>query len=94
VTGRAPSFCVAVPSWWVGTGGTRIARFPGPGEPRDIYEKLDDCAAIFRLVRSTPGVSLHIPWDKPDDPAKLRRYASDRGLHLDAMNSNTFQDQA
>jgi L-rhamnose isomerase/sugar isomerase len=84
---------VAVPSWGVGTGGTRFARFPGEGEPRDIYEKLEDCATIFKLVRSTPAVSLHIPWDKPDDAARLREFAAARGLHFDAMNSNTFQDQ-
>src|SRR5829696_904488 len=59
---RAQAFRVAVPSWGVGTGGTRFARFPGAGEPRDIYEKLEDCATIFELVRSTPAVSLHIPW--------------------------------
>ena len=90
---KAQSFRVAVPSWGVGTGGTRFARFAGPGEPRDIYEKLEDCATIFKLVRSTPGVSLHIPWDKPDDAADLREFANARGLHFDAMNSNTFQDQ-
>lgn len=94
LTARAQSFEVAVPSWGVGTGGTRFARFPGPGEPRNIYEKLEDCATIFRLVRSTPAVSLHIPWDKPDDAADLREFARSRGLHFDAMNSNTFQDQA
>src|SRR6478672_5510038 len=54
------AFGVALPSWGVGTGGTRFARFPGPGEPRDIYEKLEDCGTIFKLVRSTPAVSLHI----------------------------------
>src|ERR687885_911796 len=90
---RARSFRVAVPSWGVGTGGTRFARFPGEGEPRDIYEKLEDCGTIFKLVRSTPGVSLHIPWDKPDDADQLRAFARTRGLHFDAMNSNTFQDQ-
>jgi L-rhamnose isomerase/sugar isomerase len=90
---RAQAFRVAVPSWGLGTGGTRFARFPGPGEPRDIYEKLEDCGTVLKLVRSTPAVSLHIPWDKPERPAELRRYASDRGLHFDAMNSNTFQDQ-
>ncbi len=93
LTARAGAFQVAVPSWGVGTGGTRFARFPGPGEPRDIFDKLDDCATIFRLVRSTPGVSVHIPWDKTDQPAALRDYARQRGLHIDAMNSNTFQDQ-
>ena len=94
LTARAQAFCVAVPSWGVGTGGTRFARFPGVGEPRDVYEKLEDCAAIFKLVRSTPAVSLHIPWDKPDDAAGLREFAAARGLKFDAMNSNTFQDQA
>ncbi|MGH9837520.1 MAG: L-rhamnose catabolism isomerase [Blastocatellia bacterium] len=94
LTARAATFRVAVPSWGVGTGGTRFARFPGQGEPRGIYEKLEDCAAIFQLVRSTPAVSLHIPWDKPEDAADLRKFAAERGLHFDAMNSNTFQDQA
>jgi L-rhamnose isomerase/sugar isomerase len=93
VTSRAQAFTVAVPSWGVGTGGTRFARFPGPGEPRDVYEKLEDCATIHKLVRSTPAVSLHIPWDKPRDAAELRRFARDSGLYFDAMNSNTFQDQ-
>ena len=90
---RAQAFRVAVPSWGLGTGGTRFARFPGPGEPRDVYEKLEDCATVLKLVRSTPAVSLHIPWDKPDSPAELRRFAEERGLRFDAMNSNTFQDQ-
>src|SRR3954451_18236024 len=90
---KAQGFRVAVPSWGVGTGGTRFARFPGQGEPRDIYEKLEDCATIFKLVCSTPGVSLHIPWDRPDDAGELREFARRRGLHFDAMNSNTFQDQ-
>ena len=31
---KAAKFEVAVPSWGVGTGGTRFARFPGTGEPR------------------------------------------------------------
>src|SRR6266446_5360180 len=90
---KAQGFRVAIPSWGVGTGGTRFARFPGAGEPRDIYEKLEDCATIFSLVRSTPAVSLHIPWDRPDNAAELLRFARARGLHFDAINSNTFQDQ-
>ena len=93
LTLKAAGFQVAVPSWGVGTGGTRFARFAGPGEPRDVYEKLEDCGTIFKLARSTPAVSLHIPWDKPQDPTELRGFARERGLHFDAMNSNTFQDQ-
>ncbi len=91
---KALSFRVAVPSWGVGTGGTRFARFPGSGEPRGIFEKLEDCGTIFKLVRSTPAVSLHIPWDKPDNAGDLLAFAQARGLNFDAMNSNTFQDQA
>jgi len=90
---RAQRLHVAVPSWGVGTGGTRFARFPLPGEPRGIYEKIEDCSTVFKLVRSTPAVSLHIPWDKPDDAAALRRFAREHDLYFDAMNSNTFQDQ-
>src|SRR3989441_3425981 len=93
LTTKAQALCVAVPSWGVGTGGTRFARFPIPGEPRDIYEKLEDCGTIYKLVRSTPAVSLHIPWDMPEDAGELREFARQRGLHFDAMNSNTFQDQ-
>lgn len=90
---RAQSFAVAMPSWGVGTGGTRFARFPGLGEPRNINEKLEDCATIQKLVRSTPTVSLHIPWDKPESASELKSFAASKGLGFDAMNSNTFQDQ-
>lgn len=93
VTETAANLSVALPSWGVGTGGTRFARFPGRGEPRNIFEKLDDCSVIQQLGRITPKVSLHIPWDRPSDPAELKGYAEARGLGFDAMNSNTFQDQ-
>ena len=93
LTQRASQFGVAIPSWGVGTGGTRFARFPGPGEPRDVFDKLDDCGVIQQLTRATPTVSLHIPWDDKD-PNALREKAADLGLGFDAMNSNTFHDQA
>ena len=89
---RAAAFVVAVPSWGVGTGGTRFARFPGAGEPRHIFDKLDDCAIIHQLTGATPRVSLHIPWDKVADLAELKQKAAALGLGFDAMNSNTFQD--
>lgn len=83
---------VAVPSWALGTGGTRFGRFPGGGEPRSIEEKIDDIAALHALTRVNGAVSLHVPWDDPDDPSALRQYAHERGIAFDAMNSNTFQD--
>jgi L-rhamnose isomerase/sugar isomerase len=87
------AFDVAVPSWALGTGGTRFGRFPEPGEPRNVYEKLDDVAAIHALTGATPRVSLHIPWDEPDDVGTLQAHAQAHGLGFDAVNSNTFQDQ-
>jgi len=92
ITGKVAQFFVAVPSWGVGTGGTRFARFPGLGEPRNIFDKLDDCAVIHQLTRATPTVSLHIPWDKVDDPRRLKTHGDALGLGFDAMNSNTFSD--
>jgi L-rhamnose isomerase/sugar isomerase len=91
VTAKVADFFVAVPSWGVGTGGTRFARFPGLGEPRHIFDKLDDCGVIQQLTRATPTVSLHIPWDKAD-PKELKAKADALGLGFDAMNSNTFSD--
>ncbi len=89
---RVRQFEVAVPSWALGAGGTRFGRFPSEGEPQSVYEKVDDAAVIHRLTRSTPRVSLHIPWDEPEDPAALKEHASGLGLGFDAVNSNTFQD--
>jgi L-rhamnose isomerase/sugar isomerase len=91
---RAIAFKVAVPSWGVGAGGTRFARFAIAGEPRNVFEKLEDCEVVLKLTRATPGVSLHIPWDKTGNPGELRAAAQARGLFIDSMNSNTFQDQA
>src|SRR5688500_17011756 len=92
VTKRAMDYAVAVPTWGVGTGGTRFARFPGPGEPRNIFDKIDDCGVIHQLTRTTPTVSPHIPWDKVDDLSALRQKAASHELSFDAVNSNTFQD--
>lgn len=93
MTERAMAFTVAVPSWGVGTGGTRFARFPGPGEPRHIHDKLADCGVINQLTRATPNVSPHFPWDKVSDYNALRQEASQYDLGFDCVNSNTFQDQ-
>jgi L-rhamnose isomerase/sugar isomerase len=93
VTSAVQAFRVAIPSWGVGTGGTRFARFPGVGEPRNIFEKLEDCSVIHALSGATPTVSLHLPWDKTADYSSLREHARMLGLGFDAVNSNTFQNQ-
>ncbi len=93
ITRATMAFGAAIPTWGVGTGGTRFARFPGPGEPRGIEDKIDDCGTIQQLVRATPRISPHFPWDRTSDWAALRESAAARGLAFDAVNSNTFQDQ-
>ena len=93
ITAKVAAFAVAVPTWGVGTGGTRFARFPGPGEPRGIFDKLEDCATIHQLTRLTPTCSPHFPWDKVDDFSELADRAAALGVAFDAVNSNTFQDQ-
>jgi L-rhamnose isomerase/sugar isomerase len=93
VKARVAKFTVAVPSWGAGRGGTRFAKFPIPGEPTNIHEKLEDCAVVNQLGRSTPRVSPHFPWDKVSDYKALRAEAESFGLGFDAVNSNTFQDQ-
>ena len=86
-------FEVAIPSWALGAGGTRFGRFAGPGEPRTVFEKLDDVAVVQRLTGAAPRVSLHLPWDETPDVPALRDHATALGLGFDAVNSNTFQDQ-
>jgi len=93
VTSKVAAFAVAVPTWGVGTGGTRFARFPGPGEPRGVFDKLEDCATIHQLTRATPACSPHFPWDKVSDYGELAERARALGVRFDAVNSNTFQDQ-
>ena len=90
---QVAQFAVAVPSWGVGTGGTRFARFPGQGEPRHVFDKIQDCGVIQQLVRCTPTVSPHFPWDKVSDYRELRQHAEANGVGFDAVNSNTFSDQ-
>ncbi|HYF69287.1 MAG TPA: TIM barrel protein [Ohtaekwangia sp.] len=86
-------FQIAIPSWALGTGGTRFGRFPCGGEPRNLEEKIEDVGLLHALNKSSGAVSLHIPWDIPKDAAAIKSLAADYGIRFDAVNSNTFQDQ-
>lgn len=86
-------FQVAIPSWALGTGGTRFGRFPGGGEPRNLEEKIEDIGLLHALNNSSGAISLHIPWDIPENATHIKALAAQHGLKFDAMNSNTFQDQ-
>ncbi len=86
-------FQVAVPSWALGAGGTRFGRFSIGGEPRNLQEKIEDVGVLHALNRSSGAISLHIPWDIPDDPKAIKQKAEELDIRFDAVNSNTFQDQ-
>jgi L-rhamnose isomerase/sugar isomerase len=90
---RLIDFQIAIPSWALGTGGTRFGRFAGGGEPRNLEEKIEDVGLLHALNRSSGAISLHIPWDIPQDAQAIKTLAAQHGLLFDAVNSNTFQDQ-
>lgn len=86
-------FQVAIPSWALGTGGTRFGRFSGAGEPGNLEEKMEDVGLLHALNQSSGAISLHIPWDIPENYAAIKALAAQLDLKFDAVNSNTFQDQ-
>ncbi|WP_286767709.1 MULTISPECIES: TIM barrel protein [Sphingobacterium] len=90
---KLQKFQIAIPSWALGTGGTRFGRFSGAGEPATLEQKIADVGLLHALNGSSDAISLHIPWDIPNDAEALKQYAASFGIHFDAMNSNTFQDQ-
>ena len=90
---KIQDFQIAIPSWALGTGGTRFGRFPGGGEPRSLEEKIDDVGLIHALNAGSGAISLHIPWDIPGDIDAVKAHATSHNLLFDAVNSNTFQDQ-
>jgi L-rhamnose isomerase / sugar isomerase len=87
------AFQIAIPSWALGTGGTRFGRFSGGGEPRNLQEKMEDIGLLHALNQSSGAISLHIPWDIPDNLSAIKVLAEEYNLRFDAVNSNTFQDQ-
>ena len=86
-------FQIAIPSWALGAGGTRFGRFSIGGEPRNLEEKIEDVGLLHALNQSSGAISLHIPWDIPENHSSIKALAAQHGLRFDAVNSNTFQDQ-
>jgi L-rhamnose isomerase/sugar isomerase len=86
-------FQIAIPSWALGAGGTRFGRFSIGGDPRNLEEKIEDVGLLHSLNQSSNAISLHIPWDIPQNASAVKTLAVQYGLRFDAVNSNTFQDQ-
>jgi len=93
VVGKIAELQIAIPSWALGAGGTRFGRFSYGGEPGTLDQKLEDIGVLHALTRAAGAVSLHIPWDIPEDYSALRQKAMELDIAFDAVNSNTFQDQ-
>jgi L-rhamnose isomerase/sugar isomerase len=84
---------IETPSWAFGNTGTRFKTFAAPGAACNVWEKIEDAAEVHRLTGIAPAVALHIPWDRADDYAGLRRFAEARGVAIGAINPNLFQDE-
>src|SRR5688500_18716506 len=69
-------FQIALPSWALGTGGTRFGRFAGGGEPRSLEEKIEDIGLLQALNKSSGAISLHIPWDIPKNANNIKALAA------------------
>ncbi|MBM1105792.1 sugar isomerase [Aurantibacter crassamenti] len=93
VVKQLSDFQVAIPSWALGAGGTRFGRFSFYGEPASLEQKIEDVGILHALTKTAGAISLHIPWDIPEDYNAIKELASANDLIFDAVNSNTFQDQ-
>ncbi|MGM5470152.1 sugar isomerase [Flavobacteriaceae bacterium LMO-SS05] len=90
---KLSDFQVAIPSWALGAGGTRFGRFSFYGEPSTLEQKIEDIGVLHALTQTAGAVSLHIPWDVPNDYKAIKELAHSLDIKFDAVNSNTFQDQ-
>ena len=93
IVSKLAEFQVAIPSWALGAGGTRFGRFSFYGEPSNLEQKIEDVGLIHSLTQTAGAVSLHIPWDVPEDYRAIGELANSLDIKFDAVNSNTFQDQ-
>lgn len=93
ILNKLAEFQVAIPSWALGAGGTRFGRFSFYGEPSTLEQKIEDVGLIHSLTQTAGAVSLHIPWDVPEDYNAISELANSLDIKFDAVNSNTFQDQ-
>ena len=86
---------IELPSWAVGNSGTRYGVFREDGAARHIWDKIDDCAEIQRVVGVCPVMASHVLWDVTDDGryTPVRDYAAEQGLRIGTVHPNTFMGQ-
>ena len=71
---------VELPSWAVGNSGTRYGTFRDKGAARTIWDKIDDCAEIQRVLGTCSVMASHVLWDVTDDGqyTPVREYAQEQ----------------
>lgn len=86
---------IELPSWAVGNSGTRYGTFRDPGAARNVWDKIEDCAEINRVLGICPVMASHVLWDVTDDGqyTPVRDYAAERGLRIGTVHPNTFAGQ-
>jgi len=92
---KLKSMVIELPSWAVGNSGTRYGTFKDAGAARNIWDKIDDCAEIQRVLGICPVMASHVLWDVTDDGeyAPVREYAEAKGMKIGTFHPNTFADQ-
>jgi L-rhamnose isomerase / sugar isomerase len=83
---------VEIPSWGFGQSGTRFATHRVPGQATSLDEKIEDAALVARYTGTRLRLSLHMPWDTPDDWAELGERLRAAGLEPGTVNPNLFGD--
>ena len=53
---KLSAFQIAIPSWALGTGGTRFGRFPQGGEPSSLEDKINDVGILHALNKSSGAI--------------------------------------
>ena len=51
---------------------------------------MEDIGLLHSLNQSSGAISLHIPWDIPENINNIKALAAVHNLRFDAVNSNTF----
>lgn len=95
VKARLKAQVIELPSWAVGNSGTRYGTFRNAGAAATIWDKIDDCAEIQRVVGVCPVMASHVLWDVTEDGryGPVREYAAGRGLAVGTVHPNTFMGQ-
>lgn len=86
---------IELPSWAVGNSGTRYGTFRDSGAARNVWDKIDDCAEIQRVLGVCPVMASHVLWDVTEDGqyAPVKDYAKKKGMKIGTFHPNTFADQ-